>query len=207
MLPLLEEYDAHVTFFITQADSLLADEILKLKELQDRGHEIGSHGAMHVNAEVFIKQYGYQRYLDEEIDRGVGIMKEMGFSPVSFAYPYGAKYWFTDFLLLRRFRAVRSVAAPHRMEDIRSADEIFFGFKGNKMSALSIDVNGGLTKSKVIEALDRAAERREVLMLYGHSPVSDGDSLYRYDPEFLYFILSESRNKGLSFYRFDELVP
>lgn len=56
MRSLLNRYDAKVTFFISEFDSLSEKEIQWLNELAADGHEIGSHGAMHVNAEYYIPE-------------------------------------------------------------------------------------------------------------------------------------------------------
>ncbi|MEJ1238463.1 polysaccharide deacetylase family protein [Chryseolinea sp. T2] len=205
MMPLLDKYNAHVTFFISQMDSLRPDEVVRLKAMADKGHEIGSHGAMHVNAETFIKEHGYKKYLHDEIDQNIDELKQEGFESVDFAYPYGAKYWFTDFLLLRRFDRVRTVSAIGDM-DISLLDEIYYRFDSDdKLSAVGIDVNSGLTPAMVKSAVKRARERKEVLMLYGHVPAMEGDSIYRFDPAFLEFILKECSRNGLRFYRFDQL--
>jgi peptidoglycan/xylan/chitin deacetylase (PgdA/CDA1 family) len=205
MMPMLDRYQAHVTFFVSQMDSLNPDQILKLKTIEARGHEIGSHGALHVNAETYIKEHGYDEYLQKEVDRSIDEMNLHGFDPVTFAYPYGAKYWFTDFLLLQRFNRVRSVSAIGA-DDITTLDDIYYNFDGDdKLSAVGIDVNSGLTREMVRRAAGRASNRKEVLMLYGHHPAVEGDSTYRFDPEFLEFILNECRKNGLRFYTFAEL--
>ena len=37
--------------------------------LKAGGHEIGSHGAIHVVSEYYIKEFGYDAYLEHEIDK------------------------------------------------------------------------------------------------------------------------------------------
>ena len=109
MKELLKKYNSRVTFFITQFDSLEPSEIEMLKELEKEGHEIGSHGALHVVSENYIKAKTYKEYIENEIDASIFSMKKKGVTPKSFAYPYGAKYWFTDMLLLKKFRILRGV--------------------------------------------------------------------------------------------------
>ena len=53
---LLKKYNSHVTFFITQFDSLDSTEIRMLRELENEGHEIGSHGALHVRRKITLKK-------------------------------------------------------------------------------------------------------------------------------------------------------
>jgi peptidoglycan/xylan/chitin deacetylase (PgdA/CDA1 family) len=206
LMPLLDKYQAHVTFFVSEIDSLRPDEILKLRELAAHGHEIASHGARHVNAETYIRERGYRAYLDDEVDTGISQMKQAGFDPHSFAYPYGAKYWFTDFLLLQRFNSVRSVTAIGDGTDVATLDDMFYSFDGDeKLSAGGIDVNSGLTKQMIMRAIERTVNKREVMLLYGHAPAVSGDSVYRFDPRLLEYILKESKQNGLRFYRFEEL--
>lgn len=204
MMPLLERYGARVTFFVTQPDSLRPEEVVKLKAIAGYGHEIGSHGALHVNAEAYIREHGYISYLRDEVDGGIAAMQRIGFDPVSFAYPYGARNWFTDLLLFRRFDCVRSVS-PLGME-ITHLDEIYYRFDANKeLSAVGIDAGSGLTQQMVIDAVGRAKERKEVVMLYGHEPSATTRSAYEFDPAFLEFILEECQKEGLQFYTFREL--
>jgi len=45
-------------------------------------------------------------------------MKKHGFDPKSFAYPYGAKYWFTDMMLLKKFKILRGVETINNERDL-----------------------------------------------------------------------------------------
>ena len=131
---------ASVTFFITQPDSLTAEEIRKLRQLQADGHEIGFHGSMHVLSEIYIKEHSYQDYLNREIDLGLATMEELGFACHAFAYPYGAKYWFTDFLLKRRFDVLRGVVPLNQERNLATMDDIYYDFDGDRtLFALGFD--------------------------------------------------------------------
>src|SRR5688572_11158013 len=90
MNDLLKKYNSRVTFFITQFDSLDSAEIMMLRQLENEGHEIGSHGALHVISENYIKENSYSEYIKNEIDANSLAMKKNGFVPKSFSYPYGA---------------------------------------------------------------------------------------------------------------------
>lgn len=206
LLPLFEKYNARVTFFITQFDSLSAEEISMLHEIKNKGHEIGSHGAIHVISENYIQEHSYQEYMDHEIEASIRSMSKAGFSPESFAYPYGASYWFTDYLLLKKFSVVRKVSAPRKT--LTDLDEIYFDFSGRgKVSALSFDQGSGLTREMVIDGLKRASENREAILLYGHSPaVNNNPDRYFFDTTLLEFILAESQKQNLRFYTASELV-
>lgn len=207
MRDLLKEYNASVTFFITQFDSLNSLEVDMLRELENDGHEIGSHGALHVISENYISTYSYNQYLKNEIEANSASMRSQGFVPKSFAYPYGAKYWFTDILLLDKFEVLRGVANLNDEHDITSIDEIFYDFDDDRtLNAISIDQNSRLTKGMIQKAMKRASDNKEVLLLYGHCPINNNDkSAYNFDIEFLKFILSEARSNNLKHFKMSEL--
>lgn len=206
MRDLLKQYHAKTTFFITQFDSLTPKEIEMLKELESDGHEISSHGALHVSSEKYIKEYSYSAYLANEVERSLVSMGNAGFHPTAFAYPYGAKYWFTDLLITKKVKVTRGVAALEMNEKIENLDDIYYDFDGRRnFYALGIDTNSGFTRDMVVKAVKRARDSREVLFLYGHQPTSVYKSGYFFDVPFLKFILEQAREKHLQFYTFSEL--
>jgi peptidoglycan-N-acetylglucosamine deacetylase len=206
MRSMLSEYHAKVTFFISQFDSLSEDEVDKLKVLRSEGHEIGSHGAMHVVAEHYIKENSYKEYIQNEIEANTKSMKKVGLDPVSFAYPYGSKYWFTDYLIGRKFKMIRNVY-PKKIEDIRLADDIYYSLNDEKVAwALGIDRINKLSNEIIKKAIEKAANEGSVLMLYGHVPSLNTESNgYDFDLEMLKFILSQAREKRLKFYCVQDL--
>jgi len=207
MRPLLNQYNAKVTFFVTQFDSLTQEEISKLWILKSEGHEIGSHGAMHVLAEHYIKENSYSKYMRLEIDSSINSMRNANFEPVSFAYPYGASYWFTDYLIGRKFEIIRNVYALKTDEDITLANDIYISPHKNKIVwALGIDVANHLSKEKITHALNRTSEAKKVLMLYGHVPsIKNKKNPYSFDLILLEYILLEAQKRSLKFYLIKEL--
>lgn len=208
MKELLKAYDSHVTFFVTQFDSLDSVEIGMLKELQKEGHEIGSHGALHLLSESFIKENSYNEYIKKEIEASILTMKKNGFTPKSFAYPYGAKYWFTDMILMNKFDVLRGVERINAEKDLSLIDNIYYSFDGDRtLSAIGIDQNSGLTKDMIQKALKRASDNKELLMLYGHSPVTNtNNGPYSFDIDLLEFILVEAKKNNLQHFSFSELA-
>jgi hypothetical protein len=99
---------------------------------------------------TIIKENSYSDYLDKEIDKGIRAMDSLGFNCVSFAYPYGAKYWFTDFLLLKKFKFLRGVAPLNEEKNISKIDEVYYLFDDNKtLSAIGFDDISGVTQSMI----------------------------------------------------------
>lgn len=198
---LFNKYNAKVTFFVTRFDSLSAAQVGKLKILQADGHEIGFHGVLHVVSEQYIKEHSLLEYLDHEIVSGINTMNAQGFYPTSFSYPYSAKYTGTDKELLKYFYVLRSEAIIKKGVDIVTVNEAYYKHDGERLVyAMAIDRNGPLNSAIVEQAMKRAIEKKEVLMLYGHEPGRT------FDTAFLEQILKLSRDKSLKFFRASDLV-
>jgi peptidoglycan-N-acetylglucosamine deacetylase len=206
--PLFNQSDVKVTFFISQPDSLSTEEVAMLKTLQLDGHEIGFHGRQHLLSEHYIKEHSYADYFKNEIDDGLKVMDSLGFQCQSFAYPYGAKYWFTDYLMLRRFKTLRGVSALNESGDLTAIDDIFSTpANAEVVAAISFDKVSGIDSHMLEAAMNRALARNEVLQLYGHSPANSealGD--YQFQPQLLAAIIQMAKARDLKFYTASELV-
>lgn len=202
---LFDRYNAKVTFFVTQFDSLSHEEVLILQKMKAKGHEIGSHGAIHVISEHYIQEHGYSEYLANEVDRSVGEMTKAGLKPTSFAYPYGASYWFTDYLLLKRFNVLRGVSIKPEGTKISDVDDIFSDGDDNSVSALGFDYSSRLLKGDIDEGIERAIRENEVILFYGHVPGEDSLNPYTFDQQLLEYMLNSAQSKDLKFYTISEL--
>jgi peptidoglycan-N-acetylglucosamine deacetylase len=203
---LLNRHHAKVTFFITQFDSLDVDEIEKLKILHEDGHEIGSHGALHVVAEDYITNNSYQAYLENEIERNNTVLRQNGFEPDAFAYPYSASFRFTDRLLLKQFQSLRYVAPLNKERDITLIDEVFREQIGDDIFvAIGFDNANHVTKEMIEQALNRAEENHEVIFFYAHKPALIPTGAYEFDISLLEYMLREAERRKMKFYVFDDL--
>lgn len=192
--PLFIKYNARVTFFVTKFDTLTAAQVQKLRILQQDGHEIGFHGARHILSENYIKKFSMDQYLQEEIIKSLRVTADSGFRTTSFAYPYSAKYWFTDHHLLNYFYVLRSSLPVQG--DITKLNDVYYKFDGSRLiMALSIDRNQGLTKEEISKAMQRAQTQNEALMLFGHEPE------FSFDTNFLEEILSQAQQHGLAYFK------
>lgn len=205
---IFNDNDVKVTFFINQPDSLNKQEISKLKTLEKDGHEIGFHGNMHVLSESYINEHSYSEYLNKEINQGVETMRSLGFNCISFAYPYGAKYWFTDFLLLRKFEFLRSVAPLNDEKDLTKIEEIFYPYNNQRtFSAIGIDANSGVNSNMIDRALERAKNNKEVLFLYAHKPTtSDKNIVYSFEIDILNHLINKAKEYQIDFVTMKELT-
>ncbi|AHM61811.1 polysaccharide deacetylase [Flammeovirgaceae bacterium 311] len=205
---LFARYNAKVTFFISGAAALTAEEVQMLKELEQQGHEIGSHGALHVRARDYIREHSYQEYLENEVFSNTRALEEKGFTPTAFAYPYGSGYWFTDLMLEKHFRAVRRAVSAHTLRKLAAADDVFFAPGENqKLIAANIDASSYMDEKIIVSAIQKAAAEKKVLLIFGHKPaLSPKPGSYTFDITLLEHILREAGKQNLEFYRISDLV-
>lgn len=108
LLPMFERYGARVTFFVSAYHGLEVEDQQAIHELAAAGHDIEYHSTNHRDAEVVTSEQGLDAYLAEEIEPDLALMREAGFDPVVFAYPFGHRTDDTDRVLLERFHLLRS---------------------------------------------------------------------------------------------------
>lgn len=111
MRPLLDQYHARVTFFVTHYLDMTDAEHQQLKDLEADGHDIEFHTVAHLNAPQYVAMYGIQRYLDDEITPALEAMKNDGYDITSFAYPYGARTPELDAALTPLFEHIRAISS------------------------------------------------------------------------------------------------
>ncbi len=109
-----EFFAAHhvkVTFFVTKADLLTPDQLAKLEQLAADGNDIETHGRRHENAKDYVAAHGLPAYVHDEVLAGRDALA--GFSPIAFAYPYGAHDAAIDAALLPTFKLLRTTGAEN----------------------------------------------------------------------------------------------
>ncbi len=109
MLPMFAQYRARVTFFVSSFQFGTVDDVRMLHELEAAGHDIEYHSTTHQNAESYAGANGVERYLTDDIDPGLAALRDAGFAPTVFAYPFGARTAATDAALLTKFRLLRAI--------------------------------------------------------------------------------------------------
>ena len=216
--PLFQKYNAKVTFFITCGDSLTRDEVLKLKQLQKDGHEIGFHGTVHGKSTELIDAFGPAKYQEIELVKGLSYMSDAGFHPTSYAHPGGNHNDQVDSVLLANgFKILRDVAISRRILfgiplytlAPRVMNWIYYDFDSERIvDALLIDEDSGLTEPEMKEALEKAKTDNKALMLFGHEPLygKPKNGEYGFDVPFLEKILKEADRQKLKFYTMSELA-
>ena len=64
--PLLLQYGARVTFFVTRYHLFTEEGRAQLRDFAADGHEIAAHGVAHLRAPVYVEEYGLSAYLADE---------------------------------------------------------------------------------------------------------------------------------------------
>jgi PKD repeat protein len=199
---LLQPYNAHVTFFISQFEHLDEDQIDKLRTLKADGHEIAFHGSNHEDAAAYLKNHTIQQYLDYEIIPGVNLMKDAGLAPVDFAYPYGAEDDSLTAALQAYFVHVRGTQSQIN-------DPIFYEYGSNQLLIEGVgidDLTYGNTMNDIYEGISNAKQEDKILIFYAHEPVQTVTEKYTISYDRLEKILINVSEQDMRFYTVSELA-
>lgn len=110
MRPMFSEYRTKASFFVTRFAHATTAERQQLAELARDGHAVEAHGVAHLRAPEFVEAHGVAAYLREEALPSLTVLRDAGFAPTLFAYPFGASTQEIDRALLSDVAAIRAVA-------------------------------------------------------------------------------------------------
>ena len=200
------KYHVKATFFVSHFHTLSTVEINKLKTLESDGHEIGCHTFDHegVGRDYHYDANRINEYLSNQIIPAYNNMKNAGFNPVSFAYPYGERDEAYDNAVKAYFPYLRTTASDHNRR-LFQLEEIFHK-QGKHYSILAgdgIDNHYQHELDEIREAFIKAREYGEIITLYSHRVVDD-QSNYAIAPQKLKNIIKIAQEVGLEFYRFKD---
>lgn len=209
---LLERHDAVATFFVTRMDRLTAEQVELLHDLEDRGHEIGCHGHRHQPAGKMEREHDAETWIDEEILPSLEAFADAGFAPLSFSFPYGEHTDATGVAALEYFDHIRGSRFIGPLPAVRNVDAVFLPAeelpRRRFSCSFAIDERYGITAARLTGAMERAAERGEVLAMYGHEPLGGDTRGLQTSLDLLEHVLvgAEERSLGFYLYRdFDEV--
>jgi len=200
LLPLLREFEARATFFVGGAAWLDAQQLGWLRELRDAGCEIGSHGHRHRGVQ---RHYGADpraasRYVVEEVMPSMRTLRDGGFDPQSYAYPFGQRTAAFDRELFRQVPHLRATACRRRLLPAHRVRSIYHrpGSGARLHFALGIDDCQGNRLDGLAKVLRRAAGERSIALFYAHRPDACGGG-YRVAPGLLRSLLEIARELRL----------
>jgi peptidoglycan/xylan/chitin deacetylase (PgdA/CDA1 family) len=104
---LLAAHRAHVTFFVTRFYSRTDEERAKLAALGADGHDVQAHSVDHLNALDYVRDHGLDAYLNDEVLPSIQILRDAGYEPTSYAFPFGASDETIDNAVLEHVERVR----------------------------------------------------------------------------------------------------
>ncbi|PKB17670.1 polysaccharide deacetylase family protein [Flavobacterium sp. 5] len=199
---ILNLYSWKATFCVSKINTLSYPEINKLQELQKEGHEIAGHGYHHFKAPEYVAANGIDKYINEEINPMLDLMKFYSLKVSSFAYPYGFRNPEIDSVLLKKFKIVRGTTY--------GAEDPFFQYCyfENTRSVLAIGIDTDYPNFSIpylLKLLDFAKRKNKILILYGHKPVNNITAKYQTETATLELICSYVRQHKMAFYRLSDL--
>jgi hypothetical protein len=103
----LAAHDAHVTFFLTRFYSRTDEERAKVAQLVADGHDVQAHSVNHLHARDYVRDHGLPAYLADEVLPSIQILRDAGYTPTEFAYPFGESSPEIDTAVLEHVRHVR----------------------------------------------------------------------------------------------------
>ena len=210
IMELLDSNNVKTTFFVTQINQILQDDIKLLQKIKESGHEIGSHGWQHISSTEFLEQHTIKEYCEEEIVPSIETMESYNLTPISYSYPYGHNCDSLDQVLLEMFSGLRDVTDEQRKpleKRINNIEEIYYKFdKAKVISGLGIDKIFNISLEMLEEGIKRASEKNEVIVFYCHKPVENASSTYQVEYRYLRSLFDLTRKYNLINYTFSELV-
>jgi hypothetical protein len=105
---ILNEHHAKVTFFVAKWQTLTADELAGIAQLHADGHDIEPHSVHHVHALDFTEQHGTMDYVLHEVVPSIQAVRDAGYTPTSYAYPFGEHDAEIDGMVLQYIDRVRT---------------------------------------------------------------------------------------------------
>jgi len=198
-IELFAEYDATATFFVTRFGEMSSDEIDMLVALQDAGHEIGAHGLTHDNPSEYISGSTPDAYIDDIVVPELELMEPHGFSPTSYAYPWGGDTPELEDALLDHFEILRDSATIN----FRSA--IFYEGDGDRTTMGARIDHGHATRDEIRSLMAEARDEKKGLLLYAHWITEESEQGFIH-PDELEAVLEDAAEYDLRFINMTDLL-
>ena len=171
-MDLFDSLQVKATFYISNYNLLTPAQKNKLKNMQNRGHEIAFHSTNHVNFIEYVKKEGSENLITEEVDKGVELMDNDGFYTSTFAYPFGKHNEVIDKLLLKKFRSIRA------LNGTQDYTRSLVPLKKNKMLySLGIDESSKRSLTKIEGLLVTAQQTDHCAVLLAHKIEKENTTL------------------------------
>jgi peptidoglycan/xylan/chitin deacetylase (PgdA/CDA1 family) len=198
---IFQKYNAHVTFFVSNFNTLNQDQITKLKTLQADGHEIAFHGYNHEDVVSYLQTHSLNDYMNNEIIQGINLMKSNGFNPVDFAFPYGSDDPGATEAMKPYFLHMRDTYYDWD-------NTLYYEYGTNKpvIEGIGIDDNTyGNSLSDIYNGISTAKQNNRIIIFYGHTMVSGTPGQYQTSYTRIENILKYASDNNLKTYTIAEI--
>lgn len=200
-LPALDSLGIKATFYISGYHKLNTEQILKLKTIESHGHEIAYHTLNHYNLFDYVYKYHHSiaEMIQQEIVPGLMKMNQDGFSPKTFAYPFGRHCDAIDKALLRHFKSVRALNGSTNYALSQAATD-----ENDVLYGLGLDESSRNSDALISKMLTNAKEKNTCVVLVGHRINAENTNLM-VTLSRLQSIAAQAHQLGLKFYTISEI--
>ncbi len=203
MLPILDSYDAKVTFFISlnYPNNAKKEDKEKILRLYNNGNEIGCHTVNHPKTHIYLKTNSLTSYYLNEIEPSLKFFDMLGISVTSFAYPYGFNTSESDIFLSDYFLTIRTVSRYLKGDlyiNVLDYDQKF-------IDGLDINLSGDSALNIYKKAIINAKKCDGVLVLIEHRPVKIADRKNKLTYAMLDSICNFVKQNNMRFYKIKDL--
>lgn len=213
-LPMLEKYDAKVTFYQNNLDQLTDEQIDKVRKIQQAGHTIACHGWRHVWPVKHTEEFGVEHFWDVEVQPCLDWYDAHDFKIKNYAYAFNNYNEQTNARLFDRFDRFRCGVGQVDRTDIASFEPAFLDLiflpKQRLVSGMHIDtiVRGEpkepIPMAVLSQVFDRLVDRNQYMTFYGHN-IDTGNEGHYTEPEFLEQMVKLAKEKGIACMGMDDL--
>lgn len=106
---MFKRYGARATFFVTRYATWNEEWRQLLRDLASDGHSVEPHGRYHYDSPKYVEDHGVRAFLDDEVLPSLESLRADGYTPTTYAYPFGARTPETDEAILRYLPRLRSL--------------------------------------------------------------------------------------------------
>jgi len=204
---LLPECEAvKLTLYISNFHQLMQAELMKLKSLQAWGHDIQYHTLNHPNLKEVSKAGKLDQYFKVEIDSGLQLMRDAGYNPVHFAFPFNETIDSLESEFFLRFKTLR-VWGDDSSNFSAATENLYIWQKSQKyIRNLSIDRSSKVSSNQLREAIRFAKDKRLGLPVLFHGIDENPNNSYACSLDTLLNLVRITKEEGIPFKTVREVV-
>jgi peptidoglycan/xylan/chitin deacetylase (PgdA/CDA1 family) len=198
MQPILDEYNAKATFFVSPnyPNKRQNTDYQKILTLYNAGNEIGSHSMNHPKIQYYLKKHSLEYYYQHEVLPTFSFFDSLGIKVSSFAYPYGYHTRSSDIyleLFFRKIRTVSNYAKSHNYVCIKDRQI-------KQLSGFSIVESEAISLRVIENEILKAKADTGIFVLVEHMPVLKATINFPFSYAMLDSICRFTVNHNMRFY-------